>query len=191
MTDWVKRPDIDSEADEDTVVWLAVRQLQREVAALKVKAAPTPVEDEVTEAMLREGESKAFEYAANMATERQKVRAIYVAMRAARVPTPTPEPSELVDQDAAMEALQKEYVALRSEMYGVQSDLRGKVKENAELRARCERLAAVVRAVSTALAPYDLHTIYTSQTPRITNAEASRIGDAIDALHPGDTEEAK
>ncbi len=42
MTDWVRRPDVDSEADEATVVWLAVRQLQREVGALKEQAAPTP-----------------------------------------------------------------------------------------------------------------------------------------------------
>ena len=135
MTDWVKRPDIDSEADEDTVVWLAVRQLQREVDALKVKAAPTP------------------------------------------------GPGELVDQDAAMEALQKEYVALRSEMYGVQSDLRGKVKENAELRARCERLRDY------ALAEYAyVELLERGHTERIpgTMAKTSRwVSEAHDRLQPG------
>ena len=88
---------------------------------------------------------------------------------------------------SAIEQLQREVDALKVKAAPTSEPS----AELVALRARCERLAAVVRAVSTALAPYDLHTIYTSQTPRITNAEASRIGDAIDALHPGDTEEAK
>ena len=158
MTDWKPTMLTASAPSGEMMTWInpsAIEQLQREVDALKVMAETTPVEDEVTEAMVEAGKDAWGRAVNRYLDDTDCWVAVYSAMRAAAAPTPGPS-AELV-----------------------------------ALRARCERLAAVVRAVSTALAPYDLHTIYTSQTPRITNAEASRIGDAIDALHPGDTEEAK
>ena len=129
--------------------------------------------------------------------------AAYLAMREARPRKTRPVAAEkpVVDRDAVAKAIRQAYYTKANSILSVDWAVLADAaiaamgaepsEELAALRARCERLAAVVRNVAVAFAPYDLHTLYSSQTPRITTAEASHIGDALDALHPGDTEEAK
>ena len=143
MTDWKPTMLTASAPSGEMMTWInpsAIEQLQGEVDALKVKAAPTPAEDEVTEAML-EACKDAWERAVNRYLDDTDCWvAVYSAMRAAAAPPSEPS-AELV-----------------------------------ALRARCERLAVVARWAEKAR--------YAVSWPH-------QLGSALDALHPGDTEEAK
>lgn len=106
MTDWMALPR--TYPDEEKVLrWTPyILELRAEIDALKAPAAPTPVEDEVTEAereyeptydMMQEG-CEAYLNAVMQRADRAEcdwdgLLAAYRAMRAARVPAPTPEPS--------------------------------------------------------------------------------------------------
>lgn len=90
MTEWVKREH--SEGRHILYIeWDAIEQLQREVDALKVKAAPTPVEDEVTPEMCAAA-SRTWDKQTSWSSAATWT-AVYRAMRAAAAPAPTPEPS--------------------------------------------------------------------------------------------------
>lgn len=169
MTDWMALPR--TYPDEEKVLrWTPyILELRAEIDALKAPAAPTPVEDEVTEAereyeptydMMQEG-CEAYLNAVMQRADRAEcdwdgLLAAYRAMRAARVPAPTPEPSA----------------------------------ELAALRARCERLAVVVREFEKVEAA-------SGSEPRaswfrhLPVEYAVQLVHALDALRPGDTEEAK
>ena len=90
VTEWEQ---LEGGYDADLV--RVVEQFRREIDALKrlQQAAPTPVEDEVTEAMLDAGASA---YVRAMSGDSKcnhaRLAAAYRAMHAARVPAPTPVP---------------------------------------------------------------------------------------------------
>ena len=178
MTDWKPTMLTASAPSGEMMTWInpsAIEQLQREVDALKVKAAPTPVEDEGTEAgdespssyepassdipdeMIEAGHLAVLDASRRNLYSKAFAAQVYTAMRlarpatqAARVPAPTPEPSG--DWRAGYDAE----------------------------HARAERLAAVVRAGH--------QLIFTRGW---SNEAFEPYARAHDALHPGDTEEAK
>jgi hypothetical protein len=83
----------------------AIEQLQREVDALKVKAAPTPAEDEEVTPDMCAAASRTWDKQTSWSSAATWA-AIYRAMRAARAPAPTPEPSaELVAQPSELRLL--------------------------------------------------------------------------------------
>ena len=157
-------------------VWREREQTSRADAQIMLtwlcpmQAAPTPVEDEVTEAMADAGTAVLTDVKLWQVGQGKLARQVYAAMRAARKPAPTPEPSE--DWRACYEA---EHA--RAERLAAQT--------SEELAAQPSEKLRLLRELRQAVLEVQRKThVHYSEVDKVLYALA-----ALDALHPGDTEE--
>ena len=127
--------------------------------------------------------------------------AAYLAMREARPRKTRPVAAEkpVVDRDAVAKAIRQAYYTKANSILSVDWAVLADAaiaamgaelsEELAALRARCERLAAVVRTLNT---PQQWASAAAARSGvTFTPMAAADVAAAMAALHPGDTEEAK
>ena len=110
MTDWKPTMLTASAPSGEMMTWInpsAIEQLQREVDALKVKAAPTPVEDEVTPEMCAAA-SRTWDKQTSWSSAATWT-AVYRAMRAAAAPEDEVTEAE---REAGVQAVWKNFPGL-------------------------------------------------------------------------------